>query len=57
MVRIGKCVGSFRMCRGGFKYSNGGSCDLMCMLWLMYLIFIFRVFGVACVGHGFVHWL
>lgn len=38
MVCIGKCVGSLRMCRGCFGYSNGGgvrgwalcSCDLLC---------------------------
>ena len=39
MVCIGKCVGSLRMCRGGFGYSTSGEgrggmfcfCGLMCM--------------------------
>ena len=42
-VYIGKCVGSFKMCRGGFGYPRGVggrgcvlcSCGLVCMLWFV----------------------
>ena len=68
MEWIGNCVWFFGMCGGGFGYSGGGGSgeDRGCsfwflviasMWWFCILYSFFSVFGKACVGQLFGHWL
>ena len=65
MECIGNCMCIFRMCGDGFGYLGGGGSGgstswflALISMWRFSILYAsFRMFGKACVGQLFGHWL